>query len=242
MSNLETKPTSLLVFGAHPDDIEFACGGVIAQATRGGQSAHFVVCSRGESGTHGTPDRRIQEAQRGAEILRATIEFVELDGDAHLEIKVAHAIRLAGIIRHSRPQIILAPSLVENQHPDHARLGKLVRDATRLARYGGVQELRDQSVHTTQHLLYYAVSPDAEPRDITPVLIDVSAAEILADWKAAMEAHSSQTQARPYVELQLARAHLNGMRAGISSAVPLFPNDPLVLGSLEVLSGGASRF
>ena len=73
---------------------------------------------------------------------------------------------------------MLAPSLVENQHPDHARLGKLVRDATRLARYGGVHELKDLPPHTIGHLLYYAVSPDAEPRDITPVYFDVSAPEI----------------------------------------------------------------
>ena len=46
------------------------------------------------------------------------------------------------IIRRVRPGIVLAPSLVENQHPDHARLGRLVRDAARLARYGGVEELR----------------------------------------------------------------------------------------------------
>ena len=75
-------------------------------------------------------------------MLGATLEFVELDGDAHLEIRAAHAIKLAGIIRKIRPTLVLAPSLVENQHPDHWRLGQLVRDATRLARYGGVKELQ----------------------------------------------------------------------------------------------------
>jgi LmbE family N-acetylglucosaminyl deacetylase len=74
--------------------------------------------------------------------LGATLEFVELDGDAHLEIRAAHAIKLAGVIRRLRPDILLAPSLGENQHPDHFRLGRLVRDAARLARYGGVAELR----------------------------------------------------------------------------------------------------
>ena len=42
---------SVLAFGAHPDDIEFGCGGVIAQETRAGRAAHFVVCSRGEAST-----------------------------------------------------------------------------------------------------------------------------------------------------------------------------------------------
>ncbi len=45
------KAAPLLAFGAHPDDIEFGCGGVIAQETRAGRKAHFVICSRGEAGT-----------------------------------------------------------------------------------------------------------------------------------------------------------------------------------------------
>jgi LmbE family N-acetylglucosaminyl deacetylase len=205
-------------------------------------SAHFVICSHGESGSFGTPVERIVESRHAAEILRATVEFVELDGDAHLEVRAPHAIKLAAILRRVRPQFVLAPSLVENQHPDHFRLGQLVRDATRLARYGGVNELRGQPPHVTQQLLFYAVSPDAEPRDISPIFIDVSAPEIITDWKSSMEAHASQTNAREYVELQLTRARLNGMRAGVGHAIPLFPNDPPVFESLAVFSRGSNRF
>ena len=140
------KPTPefapLLAFGAHPDDIEFGCGGVVARETQAGRPAHFVICSRGESATHGTPARRTSEAGRAARLLGATLEFIELDGDASLEPRAAHALRLAAIIRRVRPGIVFAPSLVENQHPDHPRLGRLVRDAARLARYGGVARLR----------------------------------------------------------------------------------------------------
>ena len=84
-----------------------------------------------------------------------------LAGDAHLEIKAAHAIKLAGTIRRHKPDLVLAPSLVENQHPDHWRLGQLVRAATRLARYGGVPELRAQASHSIQQLWFYAVTPEA---------------------------------------------------------------------------------
>jgi len=225
MPDPTAKQTTILAFGAHPDDIEFGGGGVIAQATRAGQSVHFVICSRGESGSFGTPEERVVESHRAAEILRATAEFVELDGDAHLEVRAIHAIKLAAILRRVRPQFVLAPSLAENQHPDHFRLGTLVRDATRLARYGGVSELRGQPAHVTQQLLFYAVSIDAEPRDISPVYIDVSAPEVIAEWKASIEAHASQTGARGYVEMQLTRARMNGMRAGVGHAIPLFPND-----------------
>jgi LmbE family N-acetylglucosaminyl deacetylase len=236
------KPAPLLAFGAHPDDIEFGCGGVIARETRAGRAAHFVVCSRGEAATHGTPAQRVAEAKKSAALLGATVEFIQLDGDARLGVRVAHAIKLAGIIRRLRPSIVLAPSVVENQHPDHARLGQLVRDATRLARYGGLKELHAPPPHAINQLFFYAVTPEAEPPDITPVLIDVSAREILAVWTAAMEAHGSQMQTRNYVELQLTRARLYGLRAGIGHAMALFPNDPLVLDSLAPVSRGARRF
>ena len=99
MSKSRPELAPLLAFGAHPDDIEFGCGGVIARETRAGRPAHFVICSRGESGTHGTPARRVAEAKKSAALLGATVEFIELDGDAHLEVRAAHAIKLAGIIR-----------------------------------------------------------------------------------------------------------------------------------------------
>ena len=232
----------LLAFGAHPDDIEFGCGGVIAKETRAGRAAHFVICSRGEAASHGTPAQRVREAKNAASILGATIDFIELDGDAHLEVRAAHAIKLAGIIRRLQPDIVLAPSLVENQHPDHPRLGQIVRDACRLARYGGVRELRKSPVHAIERLFYYAVTAEAEPANITPVLIDVSEPKILAGWRAAMEAHASQISARNYVELQLTRARLRGLRAGGGHAIALFPNDPLVLDSLACASRSARRF
>ncbi|HVM60459.1 MAG TPA: PIG-L family deacetylase [Verrucomicrobiae bacterium] len=237
-----SKTPWLLAFGAHPDDIEFGCGGVIAVETRAGRAAHFVICSRGEAASRGTPAQRTAEAKRSAALLGATTEFLALDGDAHLERRVAHAIKLAGAIRRLRPHIVLAPSPEENQHPDHSRLGQLIRDAARLARYGGVRELRAKPPHAIRQLLFYAVTPEAEPRTITPMLIDVSAPEIIAAWTTAMEAHASQTRTRGYVELQLTRARLYGLRAGVGSAMALFPNDPIVLDSLAHACRGARDF
>jgi LmbE family N-acetylglucosaminyl deacetylase len=132
--------------------------------------------------------------------------------------------------------------VVENQHPDHARLGRLVRDAARLARYGGLKELRRQKPHSIGQLFYYAVTPEAEPRDITPVLIDISTPEVVSMWTKAMQAHASQTASRNYAELQLTRARLLGARAGIEYATALFPNDPLVLDSLAHIGRSARRF
>ncbi len=235
-----SKSGAILAFGAHPDDIEFGCGGVIAGETRSGRAAHFVVCSRGEAGTNGTPEERMAEAKHAAKILGATLEFVDLDGDAHLELRTAHAIKLAGVIRRVRPAVVLAPTVEENQHPDHWRLGKLVRDAARLARYGGLEELREQTPCAIGQLLFYALSPDAEPPNSPPVLIDITASK--KSWTAAMEAHASQMKTRNYVELQLARATVNGSRCGVEAAMALWPNDPLVFDSLVSIAHGARRF
>jgi hypothetical protein len=96
--------------------------------------------------------------------------------------------------------------------------------------------------HSIGQLYFYAVSPEAEPRDISPVLYDVSAPDIVATWTAAMEAHSSQTSARKYVDMQLSRARLLGLRAGVEHAIALYPSDPLVVDSLSQVSRGARRF
>ncbi len=236
------SPPPLLAFGAHPDDIEFAVGGVIARETRAGRPVHLVVCSRGESGTHGTAEGRTKEAENGAAALGATLEFLELGGDAHLEVNTAHTLALATLIRRVRPAQVLAPSLAGNQHPDHAKLGRLVRDAARLARYGGVAELKSQPAHAIGALFYYAVTHEAEPGDLSPVLVDVSTPEVVAAWTAGMQAHASQTRNREYVDLQLMRARLHGAHCGVSHAIALFPADALVFDSLTPLGRSARRF
>ncbi len=243
MSNtVQPRPIPLVAFGAHPDDIEFGCGAVIARETRAGRAAHFVICSRGEAATNGTPAQRTAEAEKAAALLGATAEFIDLDGDAHLEVRLAHTIKLAALLRRFRPELVLAPSLPDNQHPDHSRLGQMVRDAARLARYGGMDELRPAPPHAIHNLLYYAVTPEAEPHDLPRVLIDISTPEIVAAWTAAMQAHASQSQTKNYVELQLTRARLNGLRSGVAHAIPLFPNNSLVFDSLAALGHGARSF
>lgn len=245
------KPTSptppsearvLLAFGAHPDDIEFGCGGVIAREVQLGAVAHFVVGSRGEAATHGSPAERTREAEQGAAFLGATLEFIELGGDARLESRPEHAITIARIIRRLRPRILFAPTTVENQHPDHVVLGSLVRDAARLARYGGVDALRDLPPHAIDHLFYYAITVEGELKDSSGFFVEISEPAVMAKWTQAMQAHVTQSQTRNYVDLQLTRARLNGLRCGVSHAAVLFPADPLVVASLGQLDRSARRF
>jgi LmbE family N-acetylglucosaminyl deacetylase len=240
VSSTATPLPPLLAFGAHPDDIEFGAGGIIALETAAGRPVHFVVCSRGEAGTNGTPAVRTAEAEKAAALLGVTLEFIDLGGDAHFVPSLPHSLTIAAIIRRVKPALVLAPTVNENQHPDHSVLGKIVRNASRLARYGGVAELRGTPAHAINTLLHYAITSDAEARDASPVLVDVS--PVIATWTAAMQAHASQAATRDYVELQLTRARFHGLRAGVAQAIPLWPADPLVVNSLDVLSHTARRF
>jgi LmbE family N-acetylglucosaminyl deacetylase len=236
----QPEPDTILAVGAHPDDIEFGCGGVIARETQAGRAAHFVVCSRGEAGSNGTPAQRVREARAAAKLLGATIEFVDLGGDAHIEANVARTLKLAAIIRRWRPAVVLAPTTEENQHPDHVAVGRMVRDATRLARYGGVKELKRRPAHAVGQLLFYAVTNEPAAADRPAVWLDVSGAGGI--WHGAMQAHASQMRTRNYAELQLARARLHGLRFGVELAIPLFPNDPLVFDGLKQLGRAARRY
>ena len=46
----------LVAFGAHPDDLEFGCGGILARETLLGRPVHLVVCrDRSPSAKSKTP-------------------------------------------------------------------------------------------------------------------------------------------------------------------------------------------
>lgn len=237
-----TSNRKILAFGAHPDDIEFGCGAIIAAEVEAGLEAKLVVTSLGEASSSGTPKVRLKESENAAKILGASIEILELDGDSHLELKPGNSIKLAETIRRFKPSIVLAPTPYENQHPDHSKLGKLVRDAGRLARFGGLLELEYLTPHRVDSIFFYGVTPDTIPQSETPVYIDISSPSILNKWREAMEAHESQTSFDRYVELQLTHARLAGLVAGVEYAIPLIPSNPLIFRSLSEAGSGARHF
>jgi len=105
-----------------------------------------------------------------------------------------------------------------------------------------VAELKARPAHAIGHLFFYALSPGSVPAGQPAVVIDISAPGIVAGWTKAMEAHASQMKTRNYVELQLARARVLGLDAGVAHAQALYPNDPLLFASLAPLARGARRF
>ena len=92
----------------------------------------------------------------------------------------------------TNPQFSSPPPSPQTSTPDHPALARLTRDAARLARYAGIPELHDLPPHSIRSLLFYAITPDAEPYDTQPILIDISPPELIDTWTRAMQAHASQ--------------------------------------------------
>jgi LmbE family N-acetylglucosaminyl deacetylase len=232
--SLTPKYSRILAVGAHPDDIEFGCGGVLLAEAARGNEIHLCVCSCGEAASNGTPSERKAEAGAAAGLLGAKLQFVELGGDAHIAASVANTLTIARCIRGIQPDIVLAPTTSGDQHPDHVAVGQICTNALRLARYGGVDELRDLAPHAASHFFSYAITPAAEPpRSCAAMHVDIS--DCYERWVQLMECHETQLRTRAYIDLQTARARLLGVQAGVEYAQALFMSDHLLVKTLAEL-------
>jgi N-acetylglucosamine malate deacetylase 1 len=221
----------ILAVGAHPDDVEFGCAPILIEEARAGHQVHILVTSKGEAASSGTPEGRAEEARAAGRVIGAQVDFLDLGGDCHIAYHPDNAIAIARVIREYQPQVVLAPHPGENQHPDHAAVGKLTRDAARLARYGGLSQLLSLPSHQISSLYFYAITQVYH--DPPQLVLDVTPA--LEAWQAAMHCHASQMRTRSYPELVTARARTWGAAIGVDYAVGLWLNDPVRLRSLADL-------
>ncbi|MGA3203294.1 MAG: PIG-L family deacetylase [Bryobacteraceae bacterium] len=227
----------ILAVGAHPDDIEFGCAPILMKEVRQGNEVTMLVLSRGEAGSAGTPEGRERESRKAAGLIGATVDFLDLGGDCHLQYTPENAFQIAAEIRKGKPGIVLAPYPQENQHPDHVSAGKLVRDACRFARYGGLDELKSLAVHHVGNLFFYNITQHLQKPDI---VIDIS--DVLPEWEAVMNCHESQVRSKGYIELQKSGARLLGLTIGTEYALGLFANDPLRLEAISDLKLSSRNF
>src|SRR5271166_5584703 len=70
MSEQAEPELDLIAVGAHPDDVEIACGGTLARLVREGYGVGIVDLTDGEPTPNSPgPDVRLAEARKAAEIL-----------------------------------------------------------------------------------------------------------------------------------------------------------------------------
>jgi LmbE family N-acetylglucosaminyl deacetylase len=126
------RPLRILIFGAHPDDAEFAAGGVAALYGRMGHQVQIVSVTNGDAGHHemsGTTlaERRRKEAIRAGRCLGA--EYLILGNhDGLLMATLEVRDQLVRIVREFQPDLVMSPRPYD-YHPDHRYTALAVQDA-----------------------------------------------------------------------------------------------------------------
>ena len=182
-------PAVALAIGAHPDDVEFGCGGTLAKWAAGGCVVHHLVLTDGSKGTWDVRAdtaalvaRRRDEQREAARRLGARGEVVFMNGvDGELAESPAFVGEIARVIRRLRPNVVLGhdPWKRYRLHPDHRHAGFLTCDAIVAARdphffpEHGIVHHRPDSL-----LLWEADEPD-HAEDVS-TSIDAKIAALLA--------------------------------------------------------------
>ncbi|CAG4995472.1 N-acetyl-alpha-D-glucosaminyl L-malate deacetylase 1 [Dyadobacter sp. CECT 9275] len=118
----------ILAITAHPDDVELCCAGTLLTQIALGKKVGIVDLTRGELGTRGTPEGRLQEAQNAARVLNVSVrENVGLS-DAFFTNSEDQQKAIIPFIRKYRPDIVIT-NAIDDRHPDHGRGGRLVADS-----------------------------------------------------------------------------------------------------------------
>jgi LmbE family N-acetylglucosaminyl deacetylase len=125
-----TSVSSLVLVGAHPDDIEIGAGGLLLAlaAANPGLRVHYLLLT-------GTPDRQAEARAAAAAFLpdaRLSFDLHELP-DGRVPAHWAEAKRaLDAAAAATTPDLILAPGL-DDAHQDHRTLAELVPTSFRRA-------------------------------------------------------------------------------------------------------------
>jgi LmbE family N-acetylglucosaminyl deacetylase len=128
----ELAPARVLAIGAHPDDIEFGCGGTLAKWAAAGAEVTMAIVTDGSKGTW---DRSVDpadlarlrrtEQQRAADRLGAANIVLLKHVDGELEYTMELRSELCLQIRTYRPDVVLShdPWMRYQLHPDHRATG-----------------------------------------------------------------------------------------------------------------------
>ncbi len=132
----------LLAIAAHPDDIELSCSGTIIKHTRAGQAVGILDLTKGELGTRGSAELRLQEAQAAAKVMGVAVRDNAGMADAFFRNDEEHQRTIIQFVRHYRPEIVIA-NAINDRHPDHGRGGRLTADACFYAGLAKIETFRD---------------------------------------------------------------------------------------------------
>jgi len=197
----------LLIAGAHPDDPESACGGLIALCAKAGHDVVNLYLTRGEAGIHGKSHEeaakiRTAEAEAACHLLGARPLFAgQIDGAT--EVNAARYDELRALLEKEQPQVVVTHWPIDT-HRDHRAVSLLVYDAW----------LR---LNKPFELYYFEVEMGAQTQQFRPTeYVDITAAEEIK--RKACYAHESQNAKDGFYELHHAMHRFRGQESGVEFA------------------------
>ncbi len=230
----------VLIFGAHPDDVECGVGGTALLLHEQAIPFAIVDLTQGEMGSRGTPEERVQEAQESAKFLGAcSRENLNL-GDTSLQDSLENRRLIASVIRKYRPQIVLAP-FWDDLHGDHVAAGLMIRNS---AIYCSLSKLDDpHPPHKPRRFLYYLLHKYHPPTFIVDISNVFSRKlEAIRSYKSQFSKTAEEYGVLPvgigdYLFHLESRSRYFGSLANVAFGEPLVAEQPLIVSSLSDLIG-----
>ena len=172
----------------HPDDAELCCAGTLIKHISLGKNVGIVDLTSGQLGSRGTPNIRLAEAEKAAEIMGLSVRENLGMQDGFFQNDPEHQKKIIHAIRKFRPDIVVT-NAIQDRHPDHGRSSKLVSDA---CFYSGLRRIEtiekgERQEHWRPKVVYHGI----QDRYIHPdFVVDVST---FVDKKfQAIQAYGSQ--------------------------------------------------
>ena len=142
----------ILVFGAHPDDVELGCGGTIIKEVQRGKTVGVIDLTRGELGTRGTVKTRDIETKNATQILGVSVRENMNFKDGFLRDDQKHKLALIKKIRHYQPEIVIT-NAISDRHPDHSKASQITVESCFLS---GLEKIvTDQPIWRPKAIYHY---------------------------------------------------------------------------------------
>ena len=157
----ENEFLDVIAVGAHPDDVEIACGGTLAKLVKQGHRVGIIDLTDGEPTplTSG-PEERMEEARKAAECLgvhtRVTMDLPNRKLFDNYEARV----KLATLFRKYRPKVVIGfGDKTPMASPDHWQAMQITDAAvfySRLTKWD--DQFEGTSPHTISAQVYFRLS------------------------------------------------------------------------------------
>lgn len=233
----------VLAIGAHPDDVELSCAGVLLVEKLNGKKTGIVDLTRGELGTRGTAQTRKEEAAASAKILNVDVRENLGLKDGFFINDEAHQREVIKVIRKFRPEVVLC-NAPHDRHPDHGKGATLVSDACFLAGLRKIETQADginQEAWRPKYVLHYIQDRYLEPQFV----IDISAVmqQKIEAIKAFATQFNSTDNSEPqtyistpaFLDSVIYRAKMMGKMIGVAYAEGFVSQKMIGLSSLDAL-------